>query len=58
MTLDAYRVGLTRGESEPLRGPSTESPWDLALAGELNRHGRAVMEERVVMDLLTDLGRP
>jgi uncharacterized protein (TIGR02679 family) len=56
MTLDAYRVGLARGESEPLRGPSAESPWDVALAEELHRHGRAVMEERVVADLLSDLG--
>jgi uncharacterized protein (TIGR02679 family) len=57
MSLDAYRLGLARGESEPLRGPSADSPWELALAGALQRHGRAVMEERVVADLLTDLGR-
>jgi uncharacterized protein (TIGR02679 family) len=56
MTLDAYRLGLARGQSEPLRGPSTDSPWDPALAPELHHHGRAVMEERVVADLLTDLG--
>jgi uncharacterized protein (TIGR02679 family) len=55
MTLDAYRVGLARGESEPLRGPSSDSPWDVALAAELRHHGRAVMEERVVADLLSDL---
>jgi uncharacterized protein (TIGR02679 family) len=57
MTSDAYLAGIARGESEPLRGAPSQSPWDVALARELHRNGRAVMEERVVSDLLTDLGR-
>ena len=55
MTGPDYLAGLARGESEPLRGTPTGSPWDPSLAEELHRHGRAVMEERVLADLLTDL---
>lgn len=55
MTGDAYLAGLARGESEPLRGAPADSPWDPSLAQELHRHGRAVMEERVLTDLLADL---
>jgi uncharacterized protein (TIGR02679 family) len=50
-----YLAGIARGESEPLRGAPTDSPWDPSLARELRRHGRAVMEERVLTDLLTGL---
>lgn len=52
-----YLDGLGRGESEPLRGSPSVSPWDPSLAGLLSRHGRAVMEERVLPDLLSDLRR-
>jgi len=55
MTGADYRAGLARGESEPLRGVPAPSPWDPALAVELERHGRAVMEERVLHELLGDL---
>jgi uncharacterized protein (TIGR02679 family) len=50
-----YLAALARGESEPLRGPRADSPWDPQLAAELERTGRAVMEERVLGDLLGDL---
>ncbi len=56
MTGDDYLTGLARGDSEPLRGTPTTSPWDPSLAEHLHRHGRAIMEERVLSDLLTDLG--
>jgi uncharacterized protein (TIGR02679 family) len=52
---DDYLAGLSRGDSEPLRGSPSESLWDPRLATELARHGRAVMEERVLADLLADL---
>jgi uncharacterized protein (TIGR02679 family) len=55
MTGADYVAGLARGESEPLRGAPAASPWDPSLAGELHRHGRAVMEERVLTDLFADL---
>lgn len=55
MSGDAYLAGLDRGDSEPLRGSPADSPWDVSLTGQLSRHGRAVMEERVLTDLLADL---
>jgi uncharacterized protein (TIGR02679 family) len=55
MTGADYLAGLARGESEPLRGVPAASPWDPTLAAELDRCGRAVMEERVLSDLLGDL---
>jgi uncharacterized protein (TIGR02679 family) len=55
MTVADYLAGLERGESEPLRGSPAESPWDPELATELARHQRAVMEERVLTELLADL---
>ena len=57
MTASDYRHALGTGESTPLSGPPAPSPWDPALAGLLTRHGRAVMEERLIAVLLTDLGR-
>jgi uncharacterized protein (TIGR02679 family) len=53
-----YLAGLQRGESEPLTGSPAASPWEAALAEQLTRHGRAVMEERVLPDLIVDLRRP
>jgi uncharacterized protein (TIGR02679 family) len=50
-----YLAGLQRGESEPLRGAPAGSPWDPSLAASVSLHGRAVMEERVLADLLADL---
>lgn len=40
---------------KPLRGPVTTSPWDPALARDLQAAGSAVEEELVVDDLLADL---
>ena len=53
-----YLAGLARGDSEPLRGYPADSPWDPDLATELARQGRAVMEERVLDDLMGDLRLP
>jgi hypothetical protein len=47
--------GLAGGESEPLKGPPAESPWDPRLAAEMRASGRAVMEERLIPLLLADL---
>lgn len=55
MTREAYRAGIERGDSEPLRGAPATSPWAPDLAADLDRHGRAIMEERVLADLLADL---
>jgi uncharacterized protein (TIGR02679 family) len=41
--------------SEPLRGAPADSPWDPALAAALHERGRAVMEERIIPELLADL---
>jgi len=58
MTCADYLAGLARGDSEPLRGAPAESPWEPGVATELARHGRAVMEERVMDGLLADLSPP
>lgn len=60
MDADTYRDALTRGESEPLKARDTKasSPWDPDLARALTESGRAVMEERLIGDLLMDLRRP
>jgi len=47
-----YRHALETGESTPLTGPTTASPWDPELAALLTEHGRAVMEERLIAVLL------
>ena len=57
MSVADYQAGLERGESEPLRGSPTSSSWDPQLGLALAQHGRAVMEERVLDDLLHDVGR-
>jgi hypothetical protein len=43
------------GEGSPLRGAAAASPWDPGLAVSLARTGRAVMEERLIPQLLRDL---
>jgi uncharacterized protein (TIGR02679 family) len=43
------------GEGAPLRGAAAASPWDPGLAVSLARTGRAVMEERLIPELLRDL---
>ena len=55
MGADAYAAALASGESELLRGSPAPSPWDLELAAHMARTGRAVMEERVIPQLLADL---
>ncbi|OZE36020.1 hypothetical protein CH256_08620, partial [Rhodococcus sp. 05-2254-6] len=55
MDVDSYRHALDARNSEPLKGHPTDSPWDPELAGALRDSGRAVMEDRLVPDLLTDL---
>ena len=55
MDADAYTTALATGESEPLKGAPAPSPWDPALAERMHHTGRAVMEERLIPHLLTDL---
>jgi hypothetical protein len=55
MTAHDYRDALAAGESTPLSGPETGSPWDPRLATLMASHGRAVMEERLIATLLADL---
>ena len=55
MDIDAYRHALDARNSEPLKGHPTDSPWEPELAAALRDSGRAVMEERLIPDLLTDL---
>ena len=55
MTAADYRHALETGESTPLTGSPAASPWDPELAALLAEHGRAVMEERLIAVLLTDL---
>ncbi|WP_420120858.1 TIGR02679 family protein [Nakamurella sp.] len=42
-------------ETEALRGAPAASPWDPRLAAALHERGRAVMEERIIPELLADL---
>lgn len=42
-------------ETEPLRGAPADSPWDPALAPLMSERGRAVMEERMIPELIGDL---
>ncbi|MBT2466589.1 TIGR02679 family protein [Streptomyces sp. ISL-66] len=51
-----YRSALAGGESTPLTGPPASSPWDPVLASALRESGQAVMEERLLPELLSDLG--
>ncbi len=57
MTADDYLDALETGDSEPLKGTPTTSPWDPRLADALSQHHRAVMEERLIHALLEDLHR-
>jgi len=50
-----YAAGLEEGESVPLMGSPADSPWDPALAGLMSAKAQAVMEERLIGALLTDL---
>jgi uncharacterized protein (TIGR02679 family) len=57
MSIRDYTAGLDEGltETEPLKGPAADSPWEPALATEMVRRGRSVMEERLIHTLLADL---
>lgn len=61
MSVTDYRRALdaSGGDSElltePLRGAPAGSPWDPDLAAALRERGRAVMEERMIPQLLADL---
>lgn len=55
MTARDYRDALAHGESTPLIGAPADSPWDAELASLMAARGRAVMEERLITSLLTDL---
>lgn len=55
MTATDYGGHLDDGDSTPLSGAPTASPWDPALADLMRAHGRAVMEERLIATLLADL---
>jgi uncharacterized protein (TIGR02679 family) len=57
MAADDYATALAHGDTDPLRGTPSTSPWDPALAAALATSGRAVMEERLVPLLLDDLLR-
>jgi uncharacterized protein (TIGR02679 family) len=55
MSADDFCAALAEGDSEPLKGTPAESPWDLELAAQMRSSGRAVMEERLIPALLSDL---
>lgn len=51
----AYERAVARTPGPPLRGPETPAAWDPQLAVAMRRVGRAVEEESVIDDLMTDL---
>ncbi|WP_338677493.1 TIGR02679 family protein [Streptomyces sp. SCSIO 30461] len=55
MSTADYREALAGGETTPLTGPPVASPWDPDLAPALRASGQAVMEERLLTALLSDL---
>jgi uncharacterized protein (TIGR02679 family) len=55
MSAEDYRAALAEGETAPLVGSPAASPWEPALSTTLTAEGRAVMEERLLTTLLTDL---
>ncbi len=42
-------------ETEPLKGAPAPSPWDASLTSLMSDRGRAVMEERMIPELIGDL---
>ncbi|MDJ0394963.1 DUF2399 domain-containing protein [Rhodococcus sp. G-MC3] len=58
MDSNSYSAALDAKNSEPLKGHPTSSAWDPALATAMRESTRAVMEERLIPDLLGDLTRP
>ncbi|GLX01514.1 TIGR02679 family protein [Microtetraspora sp. NBRC 16547] len=55
MSAADYAAGLAEGESTPLTGSRTDSPWEPGLAELMAAEGRAVMEERLIPVLRADL---
>jgi uncharacterized protein (TIGR02679 family) len=55
MGLSDYSAALAVSESEPLRGAPADSPWDPPLASSMAARGHAVMEERLIPELLADI---
>lgn len=55
MDSDSYLQALDSRNSEPLKGFPTTSRWDPALSAAMHESGRAVMEERLIPDLVRDL---
>jgi uncharacterized protein (TIGR02679 family) len=55
MDVATYECALARGESEPLKGTPVTSPWSLGLAARMLETGRAVMEERLIEELIDDV---
>jgi uncharacterized protein (TIGR02679 family) len=52
-----YRAGLAAGPGGPrLTGAPASSPWDASLADAMREAGLSVPEERVLADLIRDLG--
>ncbi|MFC9251199.1 TIGR02679 family protein [Amycolatopsis thailandensis] len=56
MSAAEYLAAVEAGDSEPLKGPVAPSPWDPALAAAMTSSGRAIMEERLIPELLEDIG--
>jgi uncharacterized protein (TIGR02679 family) len=52
-----YTAALGEGESTPLAGQPAASPWDPGLALAMEASGSAVMEERLLPALVSDLTR-
>lgn len=55
MSAADYTAALGEGQSTPLVGSPAASPWDLELARAMEASGSAVMEERLLPALLSDL---
>jgi uncharacterized protein (TIGR02679 family) len=55
MSAADYTAALSDGDSEPLKGAPATSPWEAELAERMRSAGRAVMEERLIPCLLSDL---
>jgi uncharacterized protein (TIGR02679 family) len=56
MSTGDYEAAADRGV--PLTGVTAPTPWEPALATAMRARGRAVMEERLLDNLLADVGEP
>ena len=57
MDTASYLSGLDARNSEPLKGAPTPSDWDVRLAAAMTESSKAVMEERLIPELLADLSQ-